>query len=238
MRVLGIDPGLTRCGLGVVEGRPGKPPGLIGVGVIRTPAELDIARRLRRLEEEIELWLVEHRPETVAVERVFAQHNVQTVMGTAQAAGVAMLAAARRGIPVALHTPSEVKAAITGSGRADKAQVSAMVTRILDLDAPPRPADAADALALAICHVWRGGITDRYESARQTAAATAQRQRAVLRRSRTAAAEGRSSAAAAHSSLPPASRPPPATAPQPAGAEPSPGAIGTDPTSTSPRRVS
>ena len=192
MRVLGIDPGLTRCGLGVVDGRPGRPPELIGVDVIRTPADLDVARRLCRLEEEIDAWLVEHRPDTVAVERVFAQHNVQTVMGTAQAAGVAMLVAARRGIPVGLHTPSEVKAAITGSGRADKAQVTAMVTRILRLDSPPKPADAADALALAICHVWRGGITARYESAQQSASANAavQRQRAALARSRSAAGNG------------------------------------------------
>jgi crossover junction endodeoxyribonuclease RuvC len=197
MRVLGIDPGLTRCGLGVIDGRPGRPPELVGVDVIRTPADLDVARRLCRIEEQIEAWLVEHRPDTVAVERVFAQHNVQTVMGTAQAAGVAMLIAARRGIPVALHTPSEVKAAITGSGRADKAQVTAMVTRILRLGTPPKPADAADALALAICHVWRGGITDRYESARQSAAADAavQRQRAALRRSRSAAAPSRPSPA-------------------------------------------
>jgi crossover junction endodeoxyribonuclease RuvC len=185
MRVLGIDPGLTRCGLGVVEGRPGRPPELLGVDVLRTASDLDTSRRLLRLEEELDAWLVEHRPDTVAVERVFAQHNVQTVMGTAQAAGVAMLVAARRGIPVATHTPSEVKAAITGSGRADKAQVTAMVTRILRLDAPPRPADAADALALAICQVWRGGITDRYEVARRSAAAVADRQRAALSRSRT-----------------------------------------------------
>ena len=165
MRVLGIDPGLTRCGLGVVEGRPGRPPELLGVDVIRTPADLDTARRLRRLEEELDAWLVEHRPDTVAVERVFAQHNVQTVMGTAQAAGVAMLVAARRGCPVALHTPSEVKAAITGSGRADKDQVGSMVTRILRLESAPKPADAADALALAICHVWRGGAQNRLQEA-------------------------------------------------------------------------
>jgi crossover junction endodeoxyribonuclease RuvC len=189
MRVLGIDPGLTRCGLGMIEGRPGRPPELIGVDVVRTPSDLDTARRLRRLEEELDAWLVEHQPDTVAVERVFAQHNVQTVMGTAQAAGVAMLVAARRGIPVATHTPSEVKAAITGSGRADKAQVTAMVTRILRLQAPPRPADAADALALAICQVWRGGITDRYEVAQHAAAVATQRQRAALARSRSKAAE-------------------------------------------------
>lgn len=165
MRVLGIDPGLTRCGLGVVDGVPGRPPTLVAVGVARTPAELDTARRLVRLEVEIETWISAHRPDAVAVERVFAQHNVQTVMGTAQAAGVAMLVAARHGYTVALHTPSEVKAAITGSGRAGKDQVGSMVTRILRLDAPPRPADAADALALAICHVWRGGTQNRLQEA-------------------------------------------------------------------------
>ena len=165
MRVLGIDPGLTRCGLGVVDGGPGRSPTMVAVGLLRTPAELDIARRLVSLEEGIEEWVREHHPDVVAVERVFAQHNVQTVMGTAQAAGVSMLAAARRGIPVALHTPSEVKAAITGSGRADKTQVGVMVTRILRLTEVPRPADAADALALAICHSWRGAAQTRYAKA-------------------------------------------------------------------------
>jgi crossover junction endodeoxyribonuclease RuvC len=154
-RVLGIDPGLTRCGLGVVEGTPGRPPSLVAVGVIRTSADEDIATRLLAIEEEIEGWLTEHEPDTVAVERVFAQHNVRTVMGTAQAGAVAIVCAARRGLPVALHTPSEVKAAVTGSGRADKDQVTLMVTRLLRMSAPPRPADAADALALAICHLWR-----------------------------------------------------------------------------------
>jgi Holliday junction DNA helicase RuvA len=165
MRVLGVDPGLTRCGLGVVDGLPGRQPRLIAVDVVRTPAELDTARRLVLLEEALDAWIRDHRPTAVAIERVFAQHNVQTVMGTAQAAGVAMLVAARRGIPVTLHTPSEVKAAITGSGRAGKEQVGAMVTRILRLEEAPRPADAADALALAICHVWRGGTTARLDAA-------------------------------------------------------------------------
>jgi len=165
MRVLGIDPGLTRCGWGVVDGSPGRPPTLVAVGVARTPADLDLPRRLLRLETEIDGWISTHRPDAVAVERVFAQHNVQTVMGTAQAAGVAMLVAARRGCPVALHTPSEVKAAITGSGRADKDQIGSMVTRILRLDTTPRPADAADALALAICHLWRGGAQNRLQEA-------------------------------------------------------------------------
>ena len=181
MRVLGVDPGLTRCGLGVVDGLPGRQPRLIAVDVVRTPAELDTARRLVLLEEALDAWIRDHRPTAVAIERVFAQHNVQTVMGTAQAAGIAMLVAARRGIPVTLHTPSEVKAAITGSGRAGKDQVGAMVTRILRLDEAPKPADATDALALAICHVWRGGTTSRLDAAMEAAAARSARQRQAYR---------------------------------------------------------
>ena len=165
MRVLGVDPGLTRCGIGAVDGRPGRPPSLVHADVIRTPAGADIAARLLALEEEIDNWLAEYRPDAVAVERVFSQHNVRTVMGTAQAGAVAVLCAARRGLPVALHTPSEVKAAVTGSGRADKAQVTAMVMRLLRLTDPPRPADTADALALAICHLWRGGTQERIAAA-------------------------------------------------------------------------
>jgi crossover junction endodeoxyribonuclease RuvC len=165
MRVLGIDPGLTRCGLGVVEGSVGRPLRMLAVGVVRTPADLPTALRLCEIERELEMWLDTHAPDAVAVERVFSQHNVRTVMGTAQASGVAMVVAARRGIPVALHTPSEVKASVSGSGRADKAQVGAMVTRLLRLDDAPRPADAADALALAICHIWRGGAQAKIDAA-------------------------------------------------------------------------
>ena len=165
MRVLGIDPGLTRCGVGVVDGTVGRPLTMIDVGVFRTPAELDIARRLHQLEQQIEVSVLRHRPDVVAVERVFSQHNVSTVMGTAQASGIAMLVAARHGIPVHLHTPSEVKAAVTGSGRADKAQVTGMVTRLLRLTEAPKPADAADALALAICLIWRGGAHNRLQEA-------------------------------------------------------------------------
>ncbi|MDX6396309.1 MAG: crossover junction endodeoxyribonuclease RuvC, partial [Streptosporangiaceae bacterium] len=106
MRVLGVDPGLTRCGLGVVDGTPGRPPGLVAAGVIRTSAGDDIAARLLALEVEIDSWLAEYQPDAVAVERVFSQHNVRTVMGTAQAGAVAVLCAARRQLPVALHTPS------------------------------------------------------------------------------------------------------------------------------------
>ncbi|MCP3817073.1 crossover junction endodeoxyribonuclease RuvC [Streptomyces sp. A3M-1-3] len=165
MRVLGVDPGLTRCGIGVVEGVAGRPLKMLGVGVVRSPADAEIGLRLVAIEQGIEAWLDEHRPELVAVERVFSQHNVRTVMGTAQASAVAMLCASRRGIPVALHTPSEVKAAVTGSGRAGKEQVGAMVTRLLRLDAPPKPADAADALALAICHIWRAPAQNRLQHA-------------------------------------------------------------------------
>ncbi|WP_285708898.1 crossover junction endodeoxyribonuclease RuvC [Microtetraspora sp. NBRC 16547] len=165
MRVMGVDPGLTRCGLGAVEGRPGAALRMVAVGVVRTPADDDIGARLVAIEAEIERWLDEIRPDAVAVERVFAQHNVRTVMGTAQASAVAITCAARRGLPVALHTPSEVKAAITGNGNADKKQVGTMVTRVLRLDAMPKPADAADALALAICHVWRGGAQNRLAQA-------------------------------------------------------------------------
>jgi crossover junction endodeoxyribonuclease RuvC len=171
LRVLGVDPGLTRCGLGVVEGAPGRALSLVEVGVARTPAEDDVAARLLALEEQFEAWLTAHRPDAVAVERVFSQRNVQTVMGTAQAGAVAIVCAARRGLPVALHTPTEVKAAVTGNGRADKQQVTNMVVRLLRLADPPRPADAADALALAICHLWRGNGP----SSRLAAAAAAAR---------------------------------------------------------------
>ena len=165
VRVMGIDPGLTRCGLGVVEGSVGRPLTMVDVSVVRTPADLDLSRRLLRLEEALDEAVRTHRPEVMAVERVFSQHNVSTVMGTAQASGIAMLVAARHGLDVRLHTPSEVKAAVTGSGRADKAQVTLMVSRLLRLAQAPKPADAADALALAICQIWRGAAHDRLAAA-------------------------------------------------------------------------
>ncbi|MDI2098046.1 crossover junction endodeoxyribonuclease RuvC [Ruicaihuangia caeni] len=159
-RVLGVDPGLTRCGIGIIDVAPGRRVGFTHVEVVTTPAELALERRLlviaERLGEVIEQW----RPDAMALERVFAQHNLRTVMGTAQVSGVVLHQAARSGIAVGMHTPSEVKAAVTGYGNADKAQVGAMVARLLGLAEVPRPADAADALALAICHAWRsaGGI--------------------------------------------------------------------------------
>jgi crossover junction endodeoxyribonuclease RuvC len=165
VRVLGVDPGLTRCGVGVVDGAPGRRVSLVRVEVVRTSADLDLASRLLAIEQGIEAILDATQPDAVAVERVFAQHNVRTVMGTAQAGALAIAAAARRGIPVALHTPSEVKAAVTGQGRADKDQVALMVMRLLGLDAAPKPADASDALALAICHLWRGDSSARLAAA-------------------------------------------------------------------------
>jgi crossover junction endodeoxyribonuclease RuvC len=169
MRVLGVDPGLTRCGIGAVDGEPGRALLLAGTGVIRTPADDDIGARLLALEAALDQWLIRLEPDAVAVERVFSQHNVRTVMGTAQAAAVAITCAARRGVPVALHTPSEVKAAVTGSGTAGKQQVTAMVTRLLRLSDPPHPADCADALALAICHLWRGTAQRRLAAAVEAA---------------------------------------------------------------------
>ena len=157
LRVLGIDPGLTRCGVGVVDVRADRSASLVHVGVVRSDAGMPVGERLAVIAAGLRAVLDEHRPQVVAVERVFAQQNRSTVMGTAQASGVALLLAAERGLPAQTHTPSEVKAAITGYGAADKRQVQTMVARVLRLDALPHPADAADALAIALCHAWRRG---------------------------------------------------------------------------------
>ncbi|MEJ7832781.1 MAG: crossover junction endodeoxyribonuclease RuvC [Nocardioides sp.] len=162
---MGIDPGLTRMGMGVVDGSVGRPLSLVDVNVLRTSSNIPVADRLVTIEKGIDAWLDDYQPDAVAVERVFARSDSSTIMGTAQASGIALLVAARRGLPIALHTPSEVKAAVSGNGRATKDQVGAMVTRILRLDAAPRPADAADALALAITHIWRGGAQARIDAA-------------------------------------------------------------------------
>jgi crossover junction endodeoxyribonuclease RuvC len=156
MRVLGIDPGLTRCGLGVVDGKGSQALSMIDVGVIRTTVDAPLEFRLLELETQISQWITRVQPDVIAVERVFSQLNVKTAMATGQAAGVALLLAAKAGIPVVMHTPSEVKAAVTGSGRADKKQVAMMVQKLLKLDSIPKPVDSTDALALAICHHWRG----------------------------------------------------------------------------------
>lgn len=168
MRVLGVDPGLTRCGIGVVEGGRGRQVQLVAVGVVRTPPSEPTPHRLVYLQDELERWLDRYQPEAIALEQVFADVNVASVMTTAHASAVTMLSAQRRGIPVTLHTPTSVKAAVTGSGRAEKPQVTAMVTRILRMSAAPKPTDAADALALAICHLWQGTAASRLADAART----------------------------------------------------------------------
>jgi len=162
MRVLAIDPGLTRCGIGVIESNS---MSMIGVGVLKSSTEDSIELRLMDIDSQIREWITLHNPDVIAIERVFSQQNLRTVMGTAQVAGVALLAAAQSNIKVVMHTPSEVKAAVTGSGRAKKDQVAQMVQRILKLETIPKPVDATDALALAICHVWRGSGNDRIAAA-------------------------------------------------------------------------
>jgi len=170
MRVMGVDPGLTRCGLSVVESGRGRQIVALDVDVVRTPSDTPVSKRLLTISDAVEHWLDTHHPDVMAIERVFSRLNVTTVMGTAQAGGVIALAAARRGIDVYFHTPTEVKAAVTGNGAADKTQVTAMVTRILALQAKPTPADAADALALAICHCWRAPMIARMAAAEAQAA--------------------------------------------------------------------
>ncbi|MBU6243625.1 MAG: crossover junction endodeoxyribonuclease RuvC [Actinomycetales bacterium] len=165
MRVLGVDPGLTRCGVAIIDGAPGRVLVPCHIGVLRTDPGIEIARRLAELEQGLLALVHEHEPEMIAIERVFSQHNVRSAMGTAQAAAMALLIAGRLDVPVALHTPTEVKAAVTGNGRAPKEQVAAMITKVLGLRQAPRPADAADAVAIAICQVWRGTAQRRIAGA-------------------------------------------------------------------------
>src|SRR6201998_815363 len=167
---MGVAPGLTRCGLSLIESSGGRRLVALDVDVVRTPADMPLHRRLLAISDAAAHWMDTHRPDVNAIERVFSQHNVTTVMGTAQAGGVIALGAARRGIEVHFHTPSEVKAAVTGTGGAGKGQVTAMVTKILALQTKPAPADAADALALAICHCWRAPMLARMAKAETLAA--------------------------------------------------------------------
>ena len=131
MRVLAIDPGLTRCGIGVIESSP---MSIVAVGVVRSHPEIAIENRLLEIDAQIREWIKLHNPDVIAIERVFSQQNLRTVMGTAQVAGISLLAAAQSDIKVVMHTPSEVKAAVTGSGRAKKDQVAQMVQKILKLE--------------------------------------------------------------------------------------------------------
>jgi crossover junction endodeoxyribonuclease RuvC len=155
--VLGIDPGLSRCGYGIVA-RARNQPRALGCGVIRTPPDDPLPQRLLALDDELRSLISDVRPSAVAVERVLFQSNARTAMSVGQASGLALVAAARVGIPVALYSPNEVKLAITGNGRADKAAVQMMVARVLNLKEIPKPPDAADALALACCHIWRAPL--------------------------------------------------------------------------------
>lgn len=174
LRVLGVDPGLTRCGIGVLDAAGGRSAKLVDVGVIRSSPEDTIDQRLLALATGLREAIERHGPDVIAIERVFAQNNTSSVMGTAQVSGVAILLAAERGIPIAMHTPSEVKAAVTGTGRADKKQIQLAIARVLGLAEPPRPADAADALAIALTQLWRGSgpvRLDRTGAARTSAQA-------------------------------------------------------------------
>lgn len=187
LRVMGVDPGLTRCGVGVLDAGTGRTAHLVDVGVVRSDPADGIDQRLLALARGLRHVIDLHAPDVVAIERVFAQDNTPTVMGTAQVTGIAILLAAERGIEVAMHTPSEVKAAVTGSGRADKKQIQSTLVRLLGLPGPPRPADAADALAIALTHLWRGPGPVRRDAtgaARTSAQAVWARAEGSARRSR------------------------------------------------------
>ena len=176
LRVLGVDPGLTRCGIGIVDALGGRRARLVHAGVLRSSSEDPLEQRLLSVARGLREVIEEYAPDAVGVERVFSQNNISTVMGTAQVSGIALLEAAERGIPVAMHTPSEVKAAVTGSGRADKKQIQTVLVKLLGLDAAPQPADASDAVAIALTQLWRGGgpvAVDRTGGARTSAQAVA-----------------------------------------------------------------
>lgn len=153
MRVLGIDPGLTRCGYAVLEPVSGGAIATLSLGVMRTSPSDEVSIRLATLLDDINGILDEFSPGAVAIERIFFQTNVRTAISVAQASGVILAACAQRGCPVAHYTPSQVKGTVAGWGSADKEQVQKMVQMRLGLDAPPRPPDAADAAALALCHL-------------------------------------------------------------------------------------
>jgi crossover junction endodeoxyribonuclease RuvC len=155
-RILGVDPGLTRCGIGVIDLGKSRKTTLVFVGVIESLKTAELDSRIGSIGTELEAMISRYKPDVIAIERVFSQQNLASVMGTAQVAGVAIFLAHKYGVPIAMHTPTEVKAAVTGSGRAGKAQVGAMVAKLLGLEDIPKPADAADALAIAICQGYRG----------------------------------------------------------------------------------
>lgn len=182
MRVIGVDPGLSRCGIAVVEGSHHR-AAAIGLRVVRTARDLPVENRLAQLYQGLRAVITDTRPQALAVERVLFNANARTAMQVAQATGVVLLCAADAALPVTEYTPTQVKAAVTGHGAAGKAQVAAMVRAHLALIQPPRPADVADALAVALCHLWRaaggvasgeGAVSPRLRAAAEAASPGAQ----------------------------------------------------------------
>lgn len=168
--ILGIDPGLTRCGVAVISAEAGRKVSMLAVDTLRSSTDLELSERLALIADGVEALIKRHKPTTIAIERVFSQANVRSVMGVAQISGVVMYLAKKHGIPVQMHTPSEVKAAVTGSGRAQKVQIGIAVSKILGLTEIPKPADSADALAIAICNAWRGTPTQKVSGLARTSA--------------------------------------------------------------------
>jgi crossover junction endodeoxyribonuclease RuvC len=160
IRIMGVDPGLTRCGVGIIQAGKSRSVGFVAVETLVSPKEVDVRDRIGAISSRLEALIIEHKPDRIALERVFSQQNLRSVMGTAQISGVVFYLASKHSIPIEMHTPTEVKAAVTGSGRAAKPQVGEMVKRILKLDEIPKPADAADSLAIAICNAWRQGVAE------------------------------------------------------------------------------
>lgn len=178
MRVLGVDPGLTRCGVGVVDGPPSRPHH-VGTELIGTSPDTPLAERLLAIHAGVTAAIAAHAPDAIAVEQVLFSNNVRTAMATGQAAGVALLAAAQSGLPVAIYPPTEVKLAVAGSGAADKEAVGRMVAAQLRLEEAPRPADVADALAVALCHLGRARLAAATAASTPAAQALADAHRAA-----------------------------------------------------------
>lgn len=168
--ILGVDPGLTRCGVAVISAGVGRKVSMLTVDTLKSSPDMELSERLSVIGDGVEALIKKYKPTTIAIERVFSQANVRSVMGVAQISGVVMYLARKHGIPIQMHTPSEVKAAVTGSGRAQKTQIGVAVSKILGLSEIPKPADSADALAIAICNAWRGKPTTAIAGAVRTIA--------------------------------------------------------------------
>ena len=163
MVILGIDPGAATAGFGVVELSKGR-LSPAGYGTIRTPAGLPLPERLRQIYDDAHRLFERYQPDVVAVEQLFFSRNVTTAFSVGQARGIFLLCAAQRGVPVVEYAPHEVKLAVTGEGRAAKAQVAFMVRALLGLTETPRPDDVADALAIAICHAHAASTASKLRS--------------------------------------------------------------------------